>query len=224
MGLELGVLFHRDGGFACVDLATCQIGGHSGTSGEDGFCAHRDMSADSGLGGNGDVILDATTACQSTLGNDEAMFANNDVVSDLDEVVDFCSFADDGLSEARTINGGVGADLHVVADFDDADLVDFDVAAVGELVAVTIGTDDGSGVNDHIVTEDAAFGDSYVGADLAVLADLCMFVNDGVGADFRSLSDGCSVHDDRSGVDANPVRIELGKIGYHGGWVDAGFE
>ncbi len=48
------------------------------------------------------------------------------VVADLDQIVDFGALADDGLAETRAVDGGVGSDLDVIADFDDADLVDFD--------------------------------------------------------------------------------------------------
>jgi hypothetical protein len=50
------------------------------------------------------------------------VFADDDVVADLDEVVDFGAFADDGFAETGAVERGVGADLDVVVDHDAADL------------------------------------------------------------------------------------------------------
>lgn len=66
------------------------------------------------------------------------MFPDDGVVTDLDEVVDFGAFADDGFAEACAVDGGVCADLDIIADDDDADLVDLEVAAVYELIAVAV--------------------------------------------------------------------------------------
>ena len=58
------------------------------------------------------------------------MLADHNIVADLHEVVDFGAFADDGFSEASTVNRGVGSDFDIVANFHDADLVDLHMAAL----------------------------------------------------------------------------------------------
>lgn len=224
MGLELGVFFHWNGRFACVGHASGKIGGYSSATGKDGFCTNRDMTRDAGLCCDGDEVLDTAASRESALGNDQAMLADDDVVTDLDEVIDFCAFTDDGFAETCAVDRGVGADFHIVSDFDDSDLVDFDMFALGKLIAIAIRADDGSRVNDDVGADDAAFGDGDVGADLAVLADDCIFVDYCVGADFCAITNRGAIHDDRARVDANLVGIELRKIRYDGIGVDAGFE
>ena len=77
--------------------------------------------------------------------------ADDDVVSDLHEVVDLGAGADPGPSEAGAIHATVRADLDVVVDLDDPDLLDLFVAAFDEFEAEPVGADDDSAVEDDAV-------------------------------------------------------------------------
>lgn len=90
------------------------------------------------------------------MGDDETVFSDVDVVSDLDEVVDFCAFADDGSSESGAVDGGICPDFHVVFDDDNAALGDFGVLTVNFFETEPVTTDDGSGVKDNAVSDFAA--------------------------------------------------------------------
>lgn len=146
--------------------------------------ADANVASDSGLGSDGDVIADFCATGDSSLGDDEAVFADDTVVADLDEVIDFCALADGGFTEAGAIDGGIGANFYVVSDFDDADLGDFFMLAIFELVAVAIGADDGTGVDDDVGANDGAGEDGDVGTDSAIAANLDVRMDDGVWEDF----------------------------------------
>ena len=179
---------------------------------------------DARLGGDGDVIAEFGAAGEAALGDDEAVGADDDVVGDLDEVVDFGALTDDGFAEAGAVDGGVCADFDVVVDFNDADLVDFDVFSFVEFVAIAIGADDAAGLEDDAVAEAAAFADGDVGHDAAVVSDGDFLADDGVGSDFGAVADGGTGHDDGAGVDADFVGVENCAGFDDGAGMDAGLE
>ena len=132
-------------------------------------------------------------------------------MADLDQIVDFGALADEGLAETGAVDGGIGADFDVIADLDDADLVDFDVAPVHQLVAVAIGTDDGAGLQNDPVAQHATFAHGDIGHDVAVPADDASVADDAVRADFGAIADRGTRHDDGTGMDADFFRIEHGR-------------
>ena len=128
------------------------------------------------------------------------MPADDHVVRDLAEVIDFRALADDGFAEAGAIYRSVRADLHIVADLHDADLVDFDVAVSGKLVTVSVGADHDTRLKCHPVTEHAALADADIRTDMAVPADPCLILYHCVWADHRSIAYDSHGHHDRAGV------------------------
>ena len=64
-----------------------------------------------------------------TLADDHAMPADDDVVPDLHEIINFRAFADDRVLERAPVDALIGADLDVVLDDDTADLRHLEVAA-----------------------------------------------------------------------------------------------
>ena len=54
--------------------------------------------------------------------NDHTMAADDDVVPDLDEIINFRALADDRILKGAAVDGRVGPDLDVVLDDDPADL------------------------------------------------------------------------------------------------------
>src|SRR5438309_1658273 len=111
------------------------------------------MSADARLSGKHNVIAQPGTSRDTRLPDDQTMLADLHVVRDLDEVVDLCSFADDRRPQCAPIDGHTRADLHVIADDDIADLWHFAMDAVVQHVAVTVRTDDGTGVDTDAVAD-----------------------------------------------------------------------
>ena len=81
------------------------------------------------------------------------MPANDHVVGDMDQVVDFRALADDGGAERAAVNGGIGADLDIVVDDDVAELKHFPVAALVEHIAEAVRADDRAGVDGDAMAE-----------------------------------------------------------------------
>src|SRR5580658_6763490 len=100
------------------------------------------MSGDSRLRCDDAVIAETRAARETDLAHDQAMPAYRHVVGDLDKVVDLGALADDGWAERAAIDGGVGANLHVIVNYDVAGLEHFAVAALVKYIAVTIRADD----------------------------------------------------------------------------------
>ena len=81
------------------------------------------------------------------------MPSDDHVVRDMHEIINLRALANDGGAQRTAVNGCVGADLHVVVDDDIADLQNFSVTAFVEHVAITVRTDNSSGVNAHATTD-----------------------------------------------------------------------
>ena len=109
------------------------------------------------------------------------MFADDDIVSDLNEVVDFGAFADDGFTEAGAVEGSVGTDLNVVVDDNAADLGDFFVTSLHKLVAETIGADDSASMQEHAVTQHAFGGDFGSRLEPAIRANPSFAADESLG-------------------------------------------
>lgn len=100
----------------------------------------RDVRCDSGLcadlGAVTDmnVVLYTDLACEhnvvsgtrasgdTDVGANQVVFSDGAVVTDLYQVVDFCSLADPGCAVGTSVDCGIRADLDVVFDFDPAEL------------------------------------------------------------------------------------------------------
>ena len=67
-----------------------------------GFCADGNLPAklqvagNAGLGSDDAIVGQTRAACETNLAHNQTMFADDNVVSDVDKVVDFRSLSDDG--------------------------------------------------------------------------------------------------------------------------------
>ena len=77
-------------------------------------------------------------ACDPRLRHDNIVGANIDIVTDLNEIVDFGSTADSGHFEPRAVDGCIRTDRHIIFDDDNAKLVEFGMFAFGILVLVLL--------------------------------------------------------------------------------------
>ena len=68
-----------------------------------------------------DEIAQHRRSGNAGLGDDDDVSADDAVVSDHDEVVDFGAFTDPCAAEAGAVDGGVGADLHIILQHHGAD-------------------------------------------------------------------------------------------------------
>ena len=111
---------------------------HAALRADHGLRADVQVAGEAGLSADDHVVTQSCAAGDAHLGGDQAVFANHDIVGDLDEVVDFGSFTNAGFAKARAVDRGVGANFHIVLDDGPANLRDFFVNAFVGIIAKTI--------------------------------------------------------------------------------------
>src|SRR5258706_10004482 len=129
------------------------------------------MPGEARLPGHDDVIAEDRGAGDADLGDEQAVFADADVVSDLDEVVDLGPFTDDRFAERGTVDGRAGPDLDVVVEADDADLRDLVMPAGVRGETIAVGAEDRSAVDDAAPADLRAVVDRRVRVDGGAVAD-----------------------------------------------------
>src|SRR4029077_15945665 len=99
------------------------------------------------------------------------MYANLHVVPDVDEVVELDALGDTRVVQRAAIDGGVCADLYVVADLHDAHLRKFPVSAIAVNVAESIRPNPCARMKLDAVADSGASVHGHPRVDSAVLAD-----------------------------------------------------
>ena len=119
---------------------------------EDGIVTDGDVTIHTGLSSHDDVVADFGAAGDTDLRAEEIVLADFDIVSQVAEVIDLGTAADNGIIHRTVVDGGAGADFDVVADDSAAELADVMVMALfigGEAEALT--ADDGVRTKDDAV-------------------------------------------------------------------------
>src|SRR5581483_9308950 len=98
------------------DRARRHIVVDSRARGGDCTLAHSDMRNDAGPRPEHDKILERNAAAQARLRNDDAMLADDTIVSDLTEIVDLGAIANDRIAHAAAIDPRARSDFDVVMD------------------------------------------------------------------------------------------------------------
>ena len=141
-GLKIG-----DRGGAHVMLSALETIQHRGLGSDHDFWSDCDVPDDPNLATERRILADLCAATNTILGDDNTVFANDDVVADLHEVVDLSAFADHGVALRAPVNRAVCPNLDIVRDHHAADLRDFSVMILVENVAVAVGANHGAGMN-----------------------------------------------------------------------------
>src|SRR5439155_1160498 len=136
--------------------------------------------------------LDDDAAGNAALRDDDAVTADPHIVSDLHQVVDLGALADHGVAIGAAIDGGPGSDLHIVLNYDAADLQNLAVTRRSHDIAESALTDGAAGM-DHDAIADEAIGDRGIGTDAAVAADAHL------GSDRGVIHPGCAIGQDGFG-------------------------
>src|SRR5437016_4522997 len=137
---------------------------------------HHDAFAHSGASGD------------SSLRHDHRIFSDHDVVRDLHQVVDFHAFLDPRPAKARAVDGRVRADLNIIVDLNDAELLNLLLSAIDHLKTKTVGPDNSAAVNDYARPNPASLTNCHVrinvtrGPDHRLVADVASCANDRVVA------------------------------------------
>ena len=99
------------------------------------------MARDTDLTANDDAIPDFGAPTDADLGDQEAMFADPDIVANLHLIINFCALPDQGATKPGTINRGIGSDIDIRRRDHISHLRHPLVGAIQKLIAVTIRPD-----------------------------------------------------------------------------------
>src|SRR5258708_8381218 len=99
------------------------------------------------------IIAETGAAGKADLAHDEAMPANDHVVRNMYQVIDFCALTDDRGSQRDTVDRRVGSNLYIVVDDDVPELKHLAMSTFVEHVTEAVGTDNSSGVDSDAMAE-----------------------------------------------------------------------
>ena len=105
------------------------------------------MIFDAHLACHDHIVAGFTTACQSDLPANHVMTTDLIVVTNHDQIVDLCAFADRGGLKRPTVDGAIGPNLDIVGNLNRAGLRDLIMATVFETISKPIAADHRTGVN-----------------------------------------------------------------------------
>src|SRR5262245_30455531 len=154
--------------------------GWMGRSGDLRSRPNLDMTDRAGLPAHHDEIAQLRRTGNADLTDQHAMPADDHVVPDLDEIINFRALADDGILKSSSVHAAVGTDFHVVLDDHPADLGHLQVASSAHGEAEPVLADPHARVQDDPVA-DQGMHDRRAGADIAAAADGDAVADHGTG-------------------------------------------
>src|SRR5262249_36827413 len=132
----------------------CRHVGHDPAPGpDDSPLADRPIIRKPNLSGQDDAILDDNTAGDAALRDDDAVAADHHILSDLHQVAALGALADHRGAIGPAIDGGSGANLHIVLNDNPTHLQDFAVTGCSHHIAESVLADGAAGVNDHTIAD-----------------------------------------------------------------------
>lgn len=146
---------------------------------------------------NGDKITNSRRSRYTDLGGDHAMRADLHVVRHLNEVIEFCSFADNRRPHRSAIDRGIGSNFHIILDYYAAELGNFYPLSSEKRESKAILANGGAGMNNNAVANNGV-RNGDVGSDIAIPPDpdtganYCIRSNTGEVADARVWTNGCT--------------------------------
>ena len=132
------------------------------------------MARTARLSGKDNVIAGLGTAGNAGLGNDKAIFTDFNVVTQVDQIIDFSTSANLRRPQGRIVLAGAGANFDVVTEDDVSDLRNAGMLPFFRGKAETFAADDGMGPDDGIFAEDAVFVDDGAGIEDRAFANFDM--------------------------------------------------
>ena len=112
------------------------------------------MIGDRHLAADHHAVAQSDAASHPRLACDNAVAADDNVVGNLYEVVDFRAFADHGVTTAAPVNSCASADLNIVVNNYAAELRYFRSPASARDIAESILPNSATGMDDHVVADD----------------------------------------------------------------------
>lgn len=105
------------------------------------------MARDSCAGGDGNPISKDGTSGNPCISADKTTLSHLNIVSDLDEVVNFSAIPDDGATKRGPINGAICANLNIIFDHNISDLRNLSGPTGSIDISKPVGPNDSSTVN-----------------------------------------------------------------------------
>src|SRR5207253_1409895 len=100
--------------------------------------------------------------------------ADDHVVGDMYEVIDFGAFPDDRRAKPSSIDRAIHAYLHIIVDDDIADLQDLAVVPLVEDISEAVRADNGSSVDRYSVPHDGTWMNDDVVEEAYIVAEGCV--------------------------------------------------
>src|SRR5947208_3101147 len=156
-----------------------------------------DVANDANLACHGDALADARAARDSSLCHDHRIFPDDHVVRNLHEIVDLHALLNPRPAKTRAIDRSVRADLSIIVDLNNPELLNFFVSSFNHFKSETIGANHCATVNDYARANAASLADGYSrinetsGSDHCLMSDVTSRANDRVIADSRPGFDDC---------------------------------
>src|SRR5882724_6435599 len=132
---------------------------------------------------------------------------------DLHEIVDFDTLLNPRPAKTSTINRRVRADLDIVVDLNNSELLDFFLAAIDHLKSKAVRANDRAAMNDHSRANAGALADRYPRINHASRSNYRFMPN------VASCPDRSAVTDPRTGFD-DSMRLDRDAFSELGAWID----
>src|SRR5215475_6864070 len=163
------------------------------------------MTDNADLSPHHDAFAHARAAGNTSLRHDHGIFSDHHVVRDLDEIIDLHALLDPCPAKSGAIDSCVRADLDVVVDLDNPELLNFMVAAIGYFETKTIRSDNSAAVNDYARANPASLANCHVRINATPGPDHCLVSDVAARANDRLVADPCAGVDDRQRLNRNAL-------------------
>src|SRR5262245_10031192 len=118
------------------------------------------------LSGHRDAFAHARAARDTSLRHDHGIFADHHVMRDLHEIIDLHALLDPCSSKARPSDSCVRADLNLVVDLDNPELLKFLVPSIDHFKTKAVRSDNSAAVNYHARPNLASLANCHVRINL----------------------------------------------------------
>src|SRR5262249_44955058 len=114
----------------CPPCPATGVLGYTALRTDRGVIADLDMPNDANLTANQDTLTDLDTAGNSGLRCDNGVLSDHDVVRNLHQIIDLDALLNPSPAKTRAVHRRVRADLDVVIDLDNSQLLNFFLSAI----------------------------------------------------------------------------------------------
>ncbi len=158
------------------------------------------------------VPANAGTAGNTHATRDGGVIADRYVMSNMDQIINLHPITDDGIVESAAIDGRIRADLHVVADHDNANLLQLDPLVAVRGKTETIRTNDSARVNDGSPTDTRTVHDHAMGVEVTVITHFRIGANEDTVTDMNARTNPACRADTGPGTDPRRTVDHCGRM------------